>query len=77
MLHLYENGVEVLRKKANNNKLDIYWNNYNLVVWNKNNGGFFSTEGAYRNNSWGIKKEFLVNEKGTWALPGKYVKYFK
>lgn len=77
MLHLYENGVEVLRKKANNNKLEIYWNNYSLIVWNKNYGGFSSTEGAYRNNSWGIKKEFLVNEKGTWALPSIYVKYFR
>ena len=77
MLHLYENGVEVLRKKANNNKLEIYWNNYNLIVCNKNHGGFSSTEGAYRNNSWGIKKEFLVNEKGTWALPSIYVKYFR
>jgi hypothetical protein len=77
MLYLYENGVELLRKKANNNKLDMYWNNYNLVVWSKDQGGFFSINGAYRNSSWGIKKEFLVNEKGTWALPGKYVKYFK
>jgi hypothetical protein len=77
MLHLYENGIEVLRKKANSKNLDIYWNNYSLVVWNKNDGGFFSTSGAYRNNSWGIKKEFLVNEKGAWALPSRYVKYFR
>lgn len=77
MLHLYENGVEVLRRKANSNKLEIYWNSYNLIVWNKDQGGFFSTTGAYRNDSWGIKKEFPIDKKGTWALPDKYVKYFR
>lgn len=77
MLYLYENGVELLRKKANNNDLNIYWNNYNLIIWNKDHGGFFSTTGAYKNNNWGIKKEFLVNKKGAWGLPIKYVKYFK
>ena len=77
MLHLYENGVEILKKRINTNNLDLYWNNYNLLVWNKDHNGFFSTDGAYRNNSWGIKKEFTVNKKGVWALPSKYVKYFK
>jgi len=76
MLHLYENGVEVLKKRSKTN-LDIYWNNYNVIIWNKDHGGFFSAKGAYRNNTWGIKYEFPVSKKGTWSLPIKYVKYFK
>lgn len=77
MLHLYENGVEILRKKLNNKKFESYWNNYNFIVWKKDQGGFSSTKGVYRNNSWGIADEFSVSTEGTWDLPLKYVRYFK
>lgn len=77
MLHLYENGVEILRKKLNTKKLDSYWNNYSFIVWKKDLGGFSDTKGVYRNNSWGIIDEFPVTSKGTWELPLKYVRYFK
>jgi hypothetical protein len=77
MLHLYENGVEILRKKLNNKKLESYWENYNFIVWKKDQGGFSNTKGVYRNNSWGIADEFSVTTRGTWILPLKYVKYLK
>ena len=77
MLHLYENGVEILRKKLDSKKLDSYWENYNLIIWKKDLGGFSNTKGVYRNNSWGIANEFSVSTEGTWDLPLKYVKYFK
>jgi len=77
MLYLYENGVEVLRKKLNNKKLESYWENYNFIVWKKDQGGFSNTKGVFRNNNWGIADEFPVSQKGTWILPLKYVKYFK
>ncbi len=77
MLYLYENGIEILRKKINSKSLDSYWNNYNFIVWKKDLGGFSNTKGVYRNNSWGIVDKFPVNSKGTWELPLKYVKYFK
>lgn len=77
MLHLYENGVEILKKRLNQKKLESYWNNYNFVVWKKDLGGFSNTKGVYRNNSWGITNEFPVTSKGTWELPLKYVKYLK
>jgi hypothetical protein len=77
MLHLYENGVEILRKKLNDKKLESYWNNYNFIVWKKDQGGFYNTKGVFRNNSWGVADEFPVSQKGTWVLPLKYVKYFK
>lgn len=77
MLHLYENGVEILKNKINSKKIECYWNNYNFIVWKKDQGGFSNTKGVYRNNSWGIVDEFPVSQKGTWILPLKYVKYFK
>jgi hypothetical protein len=77
MLHLYENGVEILRNRIPKNKFDLYWNNYSLIVWEKNSSGYFDTKGIYKNNSWGIANEFPVNPKGAWTLPLKYVKYFK
>jgi hypothetical protein len=77
MLHLYENGVEILRKKLNDKKFESYWNNYSFIVWKKDQGGFSNTKGVYRNNSWGIADEFSVSSKGTWILPLKYVRYFK
>jgi len=77
MLHLYENGVEVLRKKLLHKKMDSYWDNYNFIIWEKNSGGFCDVKGMYRNKSWGIANEFSVTLEGTWVFPPKYVKYFK
>lgn len=77
MLHLYEKGIEVLRKKISDNDTDTYWNNYTFVIWKKNIGGFSDTKGVYRNNNWGIAYKFPVNSKGNWELPLKYVRHFK
>ena len=73
MLNLTERGVDILIKRCNN----FYWNNYDLIAWEKNSSGYFNLKGIYRNNSWGIANEFSVNSKGAWTLPLKYVKYFK
>lgn len=77
MLHLYENGVEVLRKRLNSSKLESYWDNYDFIVWKKDHGGFSNAKGVFRNNSWGIADTFSITIKGTWTLPPKYVRYFK
>jgi len=77
MLYLYENGVELLRKRLIEKKLDSYWNNYNFIVWKKDLGGYSNTKGVYRNNNWGIADEFSITPEGTWKLPLKYVRYLK
>lgn len=77
MLHLYENGVEILRKKICNKKIDAYWHNYDLIIWEKNIGGYSNTKGVFRNNHWGIAKTISITEKGTWEFPLKYVKHFQ
>jgi hypothetical protein len=76
MLVLYEKGIEILKNKISN-KEEIFWENYNLVIWKKNESGYFKTDGCYRNNSWGIKKIIYVNSNQTWSLPVRYVKYFQ
>lgn len=77
MIHLYENGLEVLKKRIKSDKLELYWDNYDIVMWEKNNNGFYDKSGKFRNNSWGIASVISVSQDGTWKLPKKYVKYFK
>lgn len=77
MICLYESGVEILKKRANSNSIEIRWNNYDVILWQKNSSGFFNVNGEYRKNNWGISSKFAVNKDGVWVLPTKYVKYFK
>jgi hypothetical protein len=77
MLHLYENGVEILRKKISNKSIETYWDNYNFIIWKKDIGGYSNTNGVFRNDNWGIASIIPVSKEGTWVLPPKYVKYFK
>lgn len=76
MLYLYEKGIEILKEKSLKNK-EFYWNNYDLVIWEKNSAGYYKVNGLFRNNCWGIKKVIPINKNGTWTLPAGYVKYFK
>lgn len=77
MLHLNPQGVEVFINRSQSVNMDPHWNNYDLIVWKQDNSGYTNTKGMFRKNKWGIIEKFLVNEKGTWVLPNKYVKYFK
>lgn len=77
MLNLTELGVEVFRKRFNNLKQESFWNNYNLIIWKQNPGGYSSVNGMFRNDAWGLIDTVSVNDKGVWVLSKKYVKYFK
>ena len=77
MLYLNEAGINVLIKKNKANAIDMYWNNYSLMIWEKNIGGYSNTSGVYRNSSWGISKIFPITKNGIWELPKKYVTYLK
>ena len=77
VLHLNHKGVDILIKKFNTNNKNAYWDNYDLILWNKNVGGYTNKKGLFRNNSWGIAEKVSVNNSGVWVLPKKYVKYFK
>ena len=76
MLNLTHRGVEVFMVRYKNNGQESFWNNYDLVIWQKDSKGFTSTKGMFR-NEWGLAEKISVNEQGIWKLPKKYVKYFK
>lgn len=77
MLVLTELGVEVFKKRFNNSQQESFWDNYNLVIWKKNPGGYTDIKGMFRNDTWGMADKVSVNNEGVWALSKKYVKYFK
>lgn len=56
---------------------ESFWDNYDLVIWNKNNNGFTNIKGLFRNNSWGLMDKISINDQGIWKLSKKYVKYFR
>lgn len=56
---------------------ESFWDNYDLVIWNKNNNGFTNIKGLFRNNSWGLIDKISINDQGIWKLSKKYVKYFR
>jgi len=77
MLYLNIIGANLFIKKYKGLSQDSFWNNYDLFIWDKDSSGYFSINGMYRNNNWGIYNKFIINNDGTWRLPKKYVKYFK
>ena len=77
MLHLTLKGVEVFMERSKTKSQESFWDNYDLVVWKKDQSGFTNIRGMFRKDSWGIAERVSVNEKGIWKLPKSYVKYFK
>ena len=77
MLHLTLKGVEIFIERSKTKSQESYWDNYDLMIWKKDNGGFSSVKGMFRKDSWGIADRISVNEQGIWKLPAKYVKHFK
>ena len=76
MLYLNQAGVEVLINRFKSKTKDAYWENYDLVLWNKDHNGYTNKKGMFK-NAWGIAEKISDNNNGTWVLPRKYVKYFK
>ena len=77
VLHLTEKGVEIFIKRSQTKLQESFWNNYELVIWKKDGGGYTDTNGMYRKDAWGKAEKISVNREGIWKLPKKYVKYFK
>lgn len=74
MLNLNELGVEVFMKRAHN--VESYWENYDLIIWKKDNSGFSNIKGIFK-DGWGTAERIVVDNNGIWKLPTRYVKYFK
>lgn len=76
MLNLTSMGVDIFINKARSKTQEPFWNNYDLVIWNKNSSGYYHQRGMFR-KEWGLAEVITVNEQGIWKLPKRYVKYFK
>jgi hypothetical protein len=77
MLVLTEAGVEIFMKRFEGGASKSFWDNYDIVIWNKNSSGYTSPGGMFRNNAWGMAQRVSINNDGVWKLNKKYVKYFK
>jgi hypothetical protein len=77
MLNLTLKGVDVFIKKSKTKTQESFWNNYDLVIWKKDNGGYTNIKGLYRKDQWGTAENISVDKNGIWKLPFKYVKHFK
>lgn len=77
MINLTSKGVEVFIKRYNTKNQESFWDNYDLIIWKKDQSGYTSLKGMFRKNSWGISERVSVDSKGIWRLPNKYVRNFK
>lgn len=76
MLNLNTLGIDVLINKSNTDTQKAYWENYDLLVWKKDDGGYTNKKGIFK-DGWGFAERYSVNKHGIWQLPKRYVKYFK
>lgn len=77
MLNLTLEGVEVFMRRYNTSNQESYWDNYDLVIWKKDNNGFTNVKGLFRKDNWGVSEKISVDQNGMWRLPKKYVRHFK
>ena len=77
MLNLTLEGVEVFMRRYNTSNQESYWDNYDLVIWKKDNNGFTNVRGLFRKDNWGVSEKISVDQNGMWRLPKKYVKHLK
>ncbi len=77
MLNLTLEGVEVFMRRYNTSNQESYWDNYDLVIWKKDNNGFTNVRGLFRKDNWGVSEKISVDQNGMWRLPKKYVRHFK
>jgi len=72
---MFKNGIIVIPRR--NGQRESFWNNYDLLIWNKDHNGYTSVNGLFKNNSWGLVDRISISNQGTWKLSKKYVKYFR
>lgn len=77
MLTLNHKGVEVFIRKFKKDNQESFWNNYTLLIWQKDPSAYSNIKGMFRYDSWGRVEKILIDNSGVWKLPKKYVKYFR
>lgn len=77
MLNLTLKGVEVFINKSKTKTQESFWDNYDLIIWKQDQGGYTNIKGMFRKDSWGLAEKISVDSHGIWKLPTKYVKHFR
>jgi hypothetical protein len=52
-------------KRSKSKNLDLFWNNYSLIIWKKNNSGYTNKKGLFRKNEWGSEQRRAVEASRT------------
>jgi hypothetical protein len=53
---------------AKNSHRGYFWDGWDIHRWVPNPSGYMSTDGAFKNNRWGMKFVFPVSPEGTWKV---------
>lgn len=56
---------------------NVFWDGYNIVVFNPKADGYFRPDGIYRDDTWGVGYTIYLTENGDWVIPRKYERLFK
>jgi hypothetical protein len=51
---------------------NVFWDNYDIIIWKRNANGATNMRGMFRNGAWGIANRFTVGSDGYWKVPNKY-----
>jgi hypothetical protein len=51
------------------NTPNVWWENYDIIIWQSTNSGWSKTNGKFHNNQWGTAKRVVVNNNGLWKVP--------
>ena len=49
--------------------VEVFWDNYDVMIWTKNPSGYMVKNGMFRNGKWGTLRRVRLSERGTWRLP--------
>jgi hypothetical protein len=53
---------------AKNSHRGYFWDGWNINRWVPNSSGYMSKNGDFRNDRWGMKFVFPVENDGTWSV---------
>ena len=73
MKHNYLNYKQAHQYVDNNNGngKDVFWDGWDIVIFDKKPGAIMVKNGMFRNGAWGTTRRVKVTDNGTWRLPVK------
>lgn len=56
---------------------DVFWEGWNIVIFDDNQDGYMRRTGMYRKNTWGVRYVISPDDNGMWNVPKRYERFFK